>query len=69
MENVILNSEKQAIIKDVLVDLRNQLEMCKKSTQEFDDGDSRWREGIECGVETSIELLDVTLIKHLTKLA
>src|SRR5690606_12259539 len=56
---------KQAVVmKSVLADLRNQLERSRQVTQSFDGGEGRWRDGMESGLETAIELLEDALKKH-----
>jgi len=53
-----------AVMRSVLADLRSQLERSRQLTQSFDDGEARWRDGMESGLETAIELLEDALTKH-----
>lgn len=56
--------QQPVVIRSVLADLRNQLERSRQLTQSFDDGEARWRDGVESGLETAIELLEDALTKH-----
>lgn len=58
---VIKDSTEYSIIDGILKDLRNQLEESRKQTQSFDDGESRWRDGMESGLETAIEIVEDAL--------
>ena len=51
-----------AVMRSVLADLRSQLERSRQLTQSFDDGEARWRDGMESGLETAIELLEDALL-------
>ena len=68
MEDVTHSTEtalqQPVVMRSVLVDLRSQLERSRQLTQSFDDGEARWRDGMECGLETAIELLEDALTKH-----
>lgn len=68
MENVAHSTEtalqQPVVMRSVLVDLRNQLERSRQLTQSFDEGEARWRDGMEIGLETAIELLEDALKKH-----
>ena len=57
-------AQQPVVMRNVLADLRNQLERSRQLTQSFDDGEARWRDGMENGLETAIELLEDTLTKH-----
>ena len=52
------------VMRSVLADLRGQLERSRRLTQSFDDGEARWRDGVESGLETAIEALEEALTKH-----
>lgn len=56
--------KQPVVIKSVLVDLRSQLEKSRKLTQSCDDGEARWRDGMESGLEAAIELLEEALTKN-----
>lgn len=58
------NLQQGAVMRSVLEDLRSQLERSRQLTQSFDDGEARWRDGMESGLETAIELLEGALTKH-----
>ena len=68
MEDVTHSTEtalqQPVVMRRVLVDLRSQLEKSRQLTQSFDDGEARWRDGMESGLETAIELLEDALTKH-----
>jgi NADPH-dependent curcumin reductase CurA len=68
MEDVTHSTEtalqQPVVMRSVLVDLRSQLERSRQLTQSFDDGEARWRDGMESGLETAIELLEDALTKH-----
>jgi len=68
MENVAHSTEtalqQSVVMRSVLVDLRNQLERSRQLTQSFDEGEARWRDGMEIGLETAIELLEDAMKKH-----
>jgi hypothetical protein len=68
MEDVTHSTEtalqQLVVIRSVLADLREQLERSRQLTQSFDDGEVRWRDGMESGLETAIELLEDALTKH-----
>ena len=68
MEDVTHSTEtalqQPVVMRSVLADLRSQLERSRKLTQSFDDGEARWRDGMESGLETAIELLENALTKH-----
>jgi len=68
MENVAHSTEtslqQPVVMRSVLADLRNQLERSRQLTQSFDEGEARWRDGMESGLETAIELLEDALKKH-----
>ena len=63
-ENSELNIS--VVMRSLLADLRSQLERSRQLTQSFDDGEARWRDGMESGLETAIELLEDALTKHFT---
>jgi len=52
------------VMRNVLADLRNQLERSRQLTHLFDEDEARWRDGMESGLETAIELLEDALKKH-----
>lgn len=56
--------QQAVVMRSVLADLRNQLERSRQLTQSFDDGEARWRDGMESGLEIAIEALDEALTKH-----
>lgn len=56
--------QQPVVIRSVLADLRKQLERSRQLTQSFDEGEARWRDGMESGLETAIELLEDALKKH-----
>ena len=56
--------QQGAVMRSVLEDLRSQIERSRQLTQSFDDGEARWRDGMESGLETAIELLEDALTKH-----
>ena len=56
--------QQPVVMRSVLADLRSQLESSRQLTQSFDDGEARWRDGMESGLETAIELLENALTKH-----
>ena len=56
--------QQPVVMRSVLADLRSQLERSRQLTQSFDDGEARWRDGMESGLETAIELLEDALTKH-----
>lgn len=56
--------QQPVVMRSVLADLRNQLERSRQLTQSFDEGEARWRDGMESGLETAIELLEDALTKH-----
>ncbi len=68
MEDVTHSTEtalqQPVVMRSILADLRSQLESSRQLTQSFDDGEARWRDGMESGLETAIELLEDALIKH-----
>lgn len=68
MEDVTHSTEtalqQPVVMRSVLADLRSQLERSRKLTQSFDDGEARWRDGMENGLKTAIELLEDALTKH-----
>ena len=68
MEDVTHSTEtalqQPVVMRSVLEDLRSQLERSRQLTQSFDDGEARWRDGMERGLETAIELLEDALTKH-----
>lgn len=68
MEDVTHSTEtalqQPVVMRSVLEDLRSQLERSRQLTQSFDDGEARWRDGMESGLETAIELLEYALTKH-----
>jgi hypothetical protein len=68
MEDVTHSTEtalqQPVVMRSVLVDLRSQLERSRQLTQSFDDGEARWRDGMESGLETAIELLEDAMTKH-----
>ena len=68
MEDVTHNTEtalqQPVVMRSVLADLRSQLERSRQLTQSFDDGEARWRDGMESGLEKAIELLEDALTKH-----
>lgn len=68
MEDVTHSTEtalqQPVVMRSVLADLRSQLEKSRQLTQSFDDGEARWRDGMESGLETAIELLEEALTKH-----
>ena len=68
MEDVTHSTEtalqQPVVMRSVLEDLRSQLERSRQLTQSFDDGEARWRDGMENGLETAIELLEDALTKH-----
>jgi len=68
MEDVTHSTEialqQPVVMRSVLVDLRSQLERSRQLTQSFDDGEARWRDGMESGLETAVELLEDALTKH-----
>lgn len=68
MEDVTHSTEtalqQPVVMRSVLEDLRSQLERSRQLTQSFDDGEARWRDGMESGLETAIELLEDALTKH-----
>lgn len=68
MEDVTHSTEtalqQPVVMRSVLKDLRSQLERSRQLTQSFDDGEARWRDGMESGLETAIELLEDALTKH-----
>lgn len=68
MEDVTHSTEtalqQPVVMRSVLVDLRSQLERSRQLTQSLDDGEARWRDGMEIGLETAIELLEDALTKH-----
>ena len=43
---------------NVLEDLKGQLERSQKLNQSFDEGEARFRDGVESGLKTAIELLE-----------
>lgn len=61
------DSTEHSIIDGILKDLRNQLEESRKQTQSFDDGELRWRDGMESGLETAIEIVEESLLNFDTK--
>jgi NADPH-dependent curcumin reductase CurA len=56
--------QQPVVMRSVLADLRSQLERSRQLTQSFDDGEARWRDGMESGLETAIEALEEALTKH-----
>lgn len=56
--------QQGVVMRSVLADLRSQLERSRQLTQSFDDGEALWRDGMENGLETAIELLEDALTKH-----
>jgi hypothetical protein len=48
---------EQGIIS-VLSNLRGQLERSRQLTQSFNEGDGKWRDGMESGLEAAIEALE-----------
>jgi hypothetical protein len=68
MEDVTHSTEtalqQPVVMRSVLVDLRSQLERSRQLTQSFDDGEARWRDGMESGLETAIELLEDAMTKQ-----
>lgn len=68
MEDVTHKTEtalqQPVVMRSVLADLRSQLEISRQLTQSFDDDEARWRDGMESGLETAIELLEDALTKH-----
>ena len=56
--------QQPVVMRSVLVDLRNQLERSRQLTQSFDNGEARWRDGMESGLEIAIELLEDALTKR-----
>jgi NADPH-dependent curcumin reductase CurA len=68
MEHGNLNYSETAlqgvVMRSVLADLRTRLFESRQLTQSFDDGEARWRDGIESGLETAIEALEEALTKH-----
>lgn len=68
MEDVAHSTEsalqQPVVMRNVLEDLRNRLERSRQLTRSFDEGEARWRDGMESGLETAIELLEDALKKH-----
>ena len=56
--------QQGVVMRSVLEDLRTRLLESRQLTQSFDDGEARWRDGLESGLETAIELLEDALTKH-----
>lgn len=56
--------QQPAVMRSVLADLRNRLEISRQLTHLFDEDEARWRDGMESGLETAIEFLEDALKKH-----
>ena len=56
--------QQHVVMRSVLADLRTRLFESRQLTQSFDDGEARWRDGMESGLETAIEALEDALTKH-----
>jgi len=56
--------QQSVVMRSVLADLRTKLFESRQLTQAFDDGEARWRDGMECGLETAIEAIEDALTKH-----
>lgn len=55
--------EASDVMRDVLENLRNRLEESRKLQVSFDNGEARWRDGMESGLETAIELIEDAMLK------
>lgn len=68
MEDVTHSTEialqQPVVMRSVLADLRSQHERSRQLTHSLDEGEARWRDGMESGLETAIEILDYALTKH-----
>jgi hypothetical protein len=53
-------------MRSVLADLKRQLESSRQLSLSppLDYSEGQWREGMECGLETAIQLLEDALTKH-----
>ena len=56
--------QQGVVMRSVLADLRTILFESRQLTQSFDDGEARWRDGMESGLETAIEALEEALTKN-----
>jgi hypothetical protein len=56
--------QQDVVMRSVLTDLRSRLERSRQLTQAFDYGEARWRNGMESGLQTAIELLEDALTKR-----
>lgn len=52
------------VMRSVLADLKRQLESSRQLSPPLDYSEGQWREGMECGLETAIQLLEDALTKH-----
>ena len=54
------------VMRSVLADLKRQLESSRQLSLSppLDYSEGQWREGMECGLETAIQLLEDALTKH-----
>lgn len=68
MEDVAHNTkivlQQPVVMRNVLEDLRSQLERSRQLTQSFNSEEACWRDGMESGLEIAIELLEDALTKH-----
>jgi|LakMenE18May11ns_1017448.scaffolds.fasta_scaffold9908171_2 uncharacterized membrane-anchored protein YhcB (DUF1043 family) len=52
------------VMRSVLADLQSQLESSRQLSPPLDYSEGQWREGMECGLETAIQILEDALTKH-----
>lgn len=55
------SSLQQPTITRIIEELRARLSQSQELTQAFDDGEARWRDGFEQGLELAIETLENAL--------
>ena len=55
---------KHAVMRSVLADLQSQLESSRQLSPPVDYSEGQGREGMECGLETAIQILEDALTKH-----
>lgn len=52
------------VMRSVLADLQSQLESSRQLSPPLDYSEGQWREGMEYGLETAIQILEDALTKH-----
>ena len=54
----------ETVMRSVLADLKKRLFESQQLTQSFREAEAEWRNGMESGLETAIELLEDALTKR-----